>query len=226
MKRARNLFDDILAWDNLQKSLWSAAKGKRDRAEVVGFLHDVQQNLLILQQTLRDQTFDFSRYRQFRIRDPKPRMITAPCFESRIAHHAIISVLDPFFERFAIDHSYACRIGKGRNAAILAAQRAAKQSRWYVKLDIRSCFDSIQHEILLKLLCKRFKDPELLKMLSRVVQSFAESVGCGLPIGALTSQHFANFYLGWMDHHIVHELRPKSYVRYMDDFVMWAHMTK
>ncbi len=43
---------------------------------------------------------------------------------------------------------------------------------------------------------------------------------CGLPIGNLTSQIFANFYLNTFDHFIKHELGIRFYGRYVDDFVL------
>ena len=48
------------------------------------------------------------------------------------------------------------------------------------------------------------------------------SLGRGLPIGSLTSQHFANGYLGGLDRLIKEELRIKGYVRYMDDLALWS----
>jgi hypothetical protein len=44
--------------------------------------------------------------------------------------------------------------------------------------------------------------------------------GCGLPIGNLTSQIFANFYLNQFDHFVKHTLGMRSYGRYVDDFVI------
>ena len=44
-------------------------------------------------------------------------------------------------------------------------------------------------------------------------------------IGSLTSQHFANFYLGWFDRFVKETLRVRGYVRYMDDSAMWAETT-
>ena len=43
----------------------------------------------------------------------------------------------------------------------------------------------------------------------------------GLPIGSLTSQHFANFYLGWFDRFAKESLQVRGYVRYMDDMILW-----
>ena len=44
----------------------------------------------------------------------------------------------------------------------------------------------------------------------------------GLPIGALTSQHLANCYLGAFDRFVKETLRVRGYVRYMDDLVLWG----
>jgi RNA-directed DNA polymerase len=47
-------------------------------------------------------------------------------------------------------------------------------------------------------------------------------VGRGLPIGSLTSQHLANFYLGAFDRFVKEQARVPGYVRYMDDMVLWS----
>lgn len=44
--------------------------------------------------------------------------------------------------------------------------------------------------------------------------------GKGLPIGNMTSQFLSIFYLHKLDHFIVHDLKLKYYVRYMDDFII------
>jgi len=49
---------------------------------------------------------------------------------------------------------------------------------------------------------------------------FNSPVNCGLPIGNLTSQIFANLYLDSFDHYIKHDLKIKYYGRYVDDFVI------
>lgn len=49
---------------------------------------------------------------------------------------------------------------------------------------------------------------------------FYSPENCGLPIGNLTSQVFANFYLNSLDHFIKHKLKIRYYGRYVDDFVL------
>jgi hypothetical protein len=45
---------------------------------------------------------------------------------------------------------------------------------------------------------------------------------CGLPIGNLTSQFFANVLLTGLDHFIARTLKPEAYLRYMDDLTLLA----
>ncbi len=62
-----------------------------------------------------------------------------------------------------------------------------------------------------------FKDPELLYWFQRIVRSHRPEEGRGLPIGSLTSQHFANFHLAGLDSYCQRSAASRGYVRYMDD---------
>ncbi len=55
-----------------------------------------------------------------------------------------------------------------------------------------------------------------------ITKGYETGPGRGLPVGNLTSQHFANFFLAPLDRFIKELLRRKAYVRYMDDFVVWG----
>jgi hypothetical protein len=57
---------------------------------------------------------------------------------------------------------------------------------------------------------------------SIIIHSYETSPGQGLPIGSLTSQHFANFYLAKFDRYVTEALGARGYVRYMDDCVIWS----
>ena len=158
----------------------------------------------------------------FTIRDPKVRRICAAPFGDRVLHHAVMRICEPFFERYLIADSYACRNNKGNCKALAKAQSFSKKNQWYLKLDIHKYFDSIDHEIALWLLARRFKDKELLKLFSNILDSYYVQPGKGIPIGNLFSQHLANMYLGYFDHWIKEELHIKSYIRYMDDFIVFS----
>ena len=93
-------------------------------------------------------------------------------------------------------------------------------------MDVRKYFDSVPHGRLFARLQRIFKDSRLLDLLGRIIESHSHDAGRGLPIGSLTSQHFANFYLGFFDRFVKERLRIKGYVRYMDDFVLWSDSTQ
>jgi len=149
-------------------------------------------------------------------------VISAPCFAERVAHHAIMGVCEPVLDRWLIPDTFACRKGKGRIAAVARARHFARRFPFYLKLDIRKYFDSIPHGSLLARLEKRFKDRRVLDSFAQIMRSFRGKLGRGLPIGSLTSQHFANFYLGWFDRVVKETWRLPGYVRYMDDMAIWS----
>ena len=62
---------------------------------------------------------------------------------------------------------------------------------------MKKYFDSIPHSKLSLLLTCKFKDKALLHLFNKLIASYSVTEGWGLPIGNLTSQYFANFYLSF-----------------------------
>lgn len=222
MRRVNHLFAKIVDRDNLRLALSKALRGKRSKRDTREFVDDLEGRLSAMRSALLRADFPVGVYTQFTIFDPKRRLITAPCFTERVLHHAIMNVCEPVFERWLIADTFACRQGKGRLKAVERALQFSRRYPFFLKLDIRRYFESISHDVLESKLGRLFKDRPLLELFSRVVRAYQASPGRGLPIGALTSQHFANFYLGWFDRHVKERLRVDGYVRYMDDCILWG----
>jgi len=117
---------------------------------------------------------------------------------------------------------YACRKGKGPRKALSRARSYAGRFSWYLKLDIRKYFDSIDHEIMMDLLSRRIKDRQVLSLFRGLLETYHTKSGKGVPIGNLISQHLANFYLGFFDHWVKEERKIRAFLRYMDDFVLFG----
>jgi len=221
MKRATSLFNKIVDYDNIRHAWLKARKGKSSKPVVHNFSKNVNSNLLKVQKNLKSNPPVLSSYTQFKIFDPKERIISVVPFIDRVMHHAIMNVLEPVFERQFIFHTYACRKNKGSHKAIAYAFSKAKKHKYFLKLDVRKYFDNIDHEVLKKILERIIKDKECLKLLFAIIDSYGET-GKGLPIGNLTSQFFANFYLSALDHFVLENLKVNGYVRYMDDFLVFG----
>ncbi len=116
---------------------------------------------------------------------------------------------------------------------------------WYLQLDVRGFFVAIDRQVLYQRLQAKEHDPAVLWLIRRVLfteparhcrlrgchRSAFESLpphktlfkarpGCGLPIGNLTSQFFANVYLDALDQFVKHTLKAQWYLRYCDDLVL------
>ena len=77
----------------------------------------------------------------------------------------------PVLDRGLIADTYACRTGKGALAVVRRAQHHLRRWPWYAKIDIRSYFANIDHAILGELLARRFKDPPLLALMTRIIDA-------------------------------------------------------
>lgn len=217
MKRVGGLLPSICAWSNLEHALRQALRGKRDRVDARAFVAALPGSLEAVGERLRCGLGPSGSFTEFVIHDPKERLISAPCFEDRVLHHAVLNVCEPVLERYQISDSYACRLGKGQFAAIERACSFARHHQWFLKLDVRKYFDSIPRARLWHRLPRFFREEALLELWWQLIDSWRPGELRGLPIGALTSQHLANLYLGELDHEVKEAWRSRGYVRYMDE---------
>jgi RNA-directed DNA polymerase len=224
MRRVGHLFETITDFHTLCSSAHRAARGKRLSLEAGKFLLNLEVEVLQLQQELLDGTYRPADYRTFTITDPKPRTISAAAFRDRVVHHALCAAIEPRLEHFAIYDSYACREKKGGYAAIKRVQEFARRFSHFLKLDVYKFFETADHAVLKGLLRRLLKDNRTLTLCDRFIDAGApgSASGKGLPIGNLTSQHFANLYLGPLDHFVKEPLCVRGYCRYMDDHLFFA----
>lgn len=220
--RSRLSIADIVDVDTLATAFWQAARRKRHREDVACFADNMGASLARLRSDILSGLAPRGRWTKFEVFDPKRRQILAPCFNDRVLHHALMLHMAPILDRALVDDSFACRIGKGTLAAAKRAQVHARRFAWHVKVDVRAYFASINHGILLDALRRRFKDRGVISLCSEILRRTPLGPDRGLPIGALTSQHFANTYLDAFDRFLLEKKRVRAMVRYMDDVVFWC----
>lgn len=221
MKRLNHLYEKIYSLDNLELADHKARKGKTLQYGIQVHDRTREQNLLSLQAMLINKTYLTSEYTTFTVREPKERIVfRLPYFPDRIAHHAIMNVLESVFTSVFTSDTYSCIKGKGIHGAANAVKEALRDvagTRYCLKLDIVKFYPSVDHSILKALLRRKIKDIDLLWLLDGIIDSAP-----GLPIGNYLSQYLANFYLTYFDHWIKERKAVKYYFRYADDMVVFS----
>lgn len=223
MKTYSAIFPKIVDAENLFRAFFRFRAGKASKTDVAAFEHDLERNIFDLRRDLISKTYRHGPYAGFFITDPKQRHIHKATVRDRIVHHAIHSILNPCLEETFIEDSFSCRVGYGTHRGVdrlrTMLRRASANNRKTViamKCDVRKFFASIDHEVLIRLLEGRIKDPDAMHLLREIIGSFNP----GLPIGNLTSQMLANFYMTQADRFIKEKLRVPFYIRYTDDFIL------
>lgn len=212
----------IADWNNIAWALHRACRGKTQRTAVQAIQKNPEAAINTVSLALQHGQLPVGSFRSFTIYDPKKRLIHAAPLLDRIAHHAIVRLIEPTFERVLLPSVFACRVGRGVHAAIDYAQQQSRRYRWVLHVDIKHYFPHIDHQILAEQLRHRFRGDGL-ELLEAVIASHAEKPGKGLPIGALTSQHFANHYLNIADRWGLAQSGIEAHCRYMDDFLFWSN---
>lgn len=166
-------------------------------------------------------------YKSFYVSDPKLRHIHKASVRDRIVHQAIYRRLYLIYDRKFIFDSYSCRLEKGTHKAVNRLEYfCRRESQNYtkniygLKCDVKKFFDSIDQAILKDLIKQSITDEETISLLDKIIESFANKPGKGLPLGNVTSQLFANIYLNELDKFVKHDLKIKYYLRYTDDFII------
>ncbi|MDX1655984.1 MAG: reverse transcriptase/maturase family protein, partial [Candidatus Competibacteraceae bacterium] len=195
---------------------------------------------LVLHRDLRDGRFRPSPYRLTVVHDPKTRLIAAPAITDRIVQQALLTDIGPCYERGFIDHSYACCLGRGPQRAVLRYLDWTRRYPFRLSLDIRGYFASIHHDTLLGLFAHRLRDRDTLELIAGLLAAGGQvyrsplavaaldqhrhpvPAGCGLPLGGYLSHWSGGLYLDGLDHFVKRTLKIPAYLRYMDDFSLFA----
>ena len=218
----------MMSDDNIRLAIAKAAKNKRKNNKRHKKLRYIKDNTEKYVPIVRGWIIEYLdrniQHKPIEINDgisAKRRTIIVPSVAEMIVHHAIVNVLKPILTRGMYEHSYASIPGRGLHAGANVTrkwiQRNDIHTKYFLKLDIKKFFDSIDQDVLLTKLQGIIRDKQFFKYIEKIVRTTKS----GIPLGFTTSQWFANYLLTELDHKIKEEWKVKYYIRFMDDMVLF-----
>lgn len=223
--------DIICNFENLYQSYRKAKSGKGFNGSSARFQTMNLEGLHILKEQLENQTYRMDPYNEFKIYEPKERVIKSCSFKDKVVQHCLCDyILHPRLKSEFIETNYAGQIGKGTHFGMdsLKEQMLAFYSQngldgWILKCDITKFFYQIDHEILKDIVDCYFSDKYTTWLNHLLIDS---TDGLGLPLGNQAAQVYALLMLNGLDHFITGDLGINLYGRYMDDFYLIHHDKK
>jgi RNA-directed DNA polymerase len=167
--------------------------------------------------------------------DGKLRPLGIPTVKDRVVQACLLQIIEPIFEQDFLPCSFGFRPGKSAHQAIGAIKQSIDKGRLQIyDADLRSYFDTIPHDELMKAVEVRLADRQVLKLIRKWLKAPIWESGKpmkaneqGTPQGGIISPLLANIYMHWFDKAFHGPKGPGTWakatlVRYADDFVVMA----
>lgn len=137
---------------------------------------DLAQNLEDLSRRLKDMGYRPQPKRRSYVPKPgsaKGRPLGISSFEDKLVELAVKRVLEPIYEQAFEDSSYGYRPDRSPHGCLDELGRTIQQKsvNHVVEADIRSFFDRVNHEWMLKFLEHRIGDPRILRLIARMLKA-------------------------------------------------------
>lgn len=151
-----------------------------------------------------------------------------PTVADRVAQTVVKAVLEPVLESVFDRDSFGYRPGRSALDAVALVRRRSWKYDWVVEFDIKSLFDNIDHELLLRAVRKHCDTPWVLLYIERWLKAPMETGDGkrtarerGTPQGGVVSPLLANLFLHYaLDAWMRREMRSVRFCRYADDGVI------
>ena len=213
------------SWGRVKRNKGAAGM---DRQSLAAFEMNLDEELDSLLLELQEKRYQAQAVKRVTI--PKGngglRQLGIPTVRDRVVQQALHSVLEPIFDPEFHPSSYGYRKGRGCHDAINKASMFIRRYRrqWVVDMDLSRCFDTLNHDLIIKQVRKRVSDGSIIKLLQQFLESGVmigleyEATETGSPQGGVISPLIANIYLDAFDQ--LMKSRGQRIVRYADDILI------
>jgi len=220
-----------MVWKAYAKVKSNGGSAGVDRVGLEEFQLDLEKNLYKIWNRLSSGSYFPPPVREVEIpkKDGRTRKLGIPTVGDRIAQQVIKDYLEPRLEGVFHKHSYGYRPLKSAHQAIEEVRKNVRHYAWVIDMDIKSFFDEVDHELLMKALDKHVEEGWIKMYIRRWLEMPVEEKtghlrikeGKGTPQGGVISPLLANLFLHyafdqWMAIHYGH----LSFVRYADDVII------
>jgi len=224
-------FDQIFTKEKLLDAYTKINKTSAgmDDISFMEFEEKLEENITKLHKRLLTSLYTPEPLKQIKIpkEDKKElREIAISSIKDKIVQRVLYDELEPYFEEFFSNKSYAYRKNKSTINAINRVSEFIKKENKNIilKSDIENFFENIDHDILLNLLKKHIRDKKIIELIQLFLKIGAFfkfdylSHMLGVHQGDILSPLLSNIYLNEMDQFL--EKNSISFVRYGDDFII------
>ncbi|MBK9271628.1 MAG: group II intron reverse transcriptase/maturase [Saprospiraceae bacterium] len=156
------------------------------------------------------------------------RQLGIPSIGDRIAQEVVKAYLEPRLEAVFLPQSYGYRPGRNAHQALEAVRKNVRNYAWVIDMDIKSFFDEVDHDLLLKALDKHVHEKWVKLYIKRWLETpvqthegLVHKQGKGTPQGGVISPLLANLFLHYvLDKWLEKTFPAIKFVRYADDVVV------
>lgn len=207
----RNLYNPdfyLLAYKNIYANGGSMTPG------VNGITIDgmSSQRIAKLIESLKDRSYQPNPARRTYIakknNPAKKRPLGIPSGDDKLVQEVIRMLLESIYEPNLSDASHGFRPQKSCHTALTKIQKTFTGAKWFVEGDIKACFDSFDHHVLIDILRKRIDDEAFISLMWKFLKAgYMEQwqyhmTYSGTPQGSGMSPILANIYLNELDRYM------------------------
>ncbi len=221
-------YEEAISFNGLYEAFRFTKRGSYWKDSTINYDINRLYNSVKISRSLKNRKYRLKGYYKFsvqereKVRDIQSLHITDRVVQRSFCDHVL---LEDIQKSFVYDNS-ASQKGKGtrfsRNRLKTHLQKYYRKhgiEGYVLQIDVRKYFDNLSHDYLKERMTHYFSDnPQLLKELHRIIDSFSGDKGIGL--GSQICQIFALDYLNTFDHFVKEVLGIKYYGRYMDDMYL------
>ena len=194
-KTLRNKWNECLNYEKLLEAHKLSKKSKGYRKEIILFNLKQEEYLMNLLEELNKKKYKPSAYTSFYVYEPKVRKIEKARYIDRIVNRWLVdNFIKPVYVPKFINTTYACIEGRGMHKACLDLQKMMRHCKriwnnyYILKMDVSKFFNSIDKEILLKILKKNILDKAVMNLIEQII--YIQKKKVGIEIGNYSSQMF------------------------------------